>query len=184
MDAKEFGAFIAGERKAKGLTQKQLADTLKVTDKAVSRWENGHGYPDIETLEDLSDALGLSLMELMHSKRLTEEEQSVTLEDASKTISDTIRFNIDDRKKERRITALISSSSMLVILLISIFKDLGPFVWGAEIVGAVYLVASVWMFIDAGRNRNTKNILIGVLLAMIPLFVLLLLLATSVKITT
>ena len=89
MDAKEFGSFIAGERKAKGLTQKQLADTLKVTDKAVSRWENGHGYPDIETLEDLSDALGLSLMELMHSKRLTEEEQSVTLEDASKTISDT-----------------------------------------------------------------------------------------------
>ena len=73
---------------------------------------------------------------------------------------------------------------MLVILLISIFKDLGPFIWGAEIVGAVYLVASVWMFIDAGRNRNTKNILIGVLLAMIPLFVLLLLLATSVKITT
>lgn len=184
MDAKEFGSFIAGERKAKGLTQKQLADTLKVTDKAVSRWENGHGYPDIETLEDLSDALGLSLMELMHSKRLTEEEQSVTLEDASKTISDTIRFNIDDRKKERRITALVSASSMLVILLISIFKDLGPFVWGAEIVGAVYLVASVWMFIDAGRNRNTKNILIGVLLAMIPLFILLLLLATSVKITT
>lgn len=157
MDAKEFGSFIAGERKAKGLTQKQLADTLKVTDKAVSRWENGHGYPDIETLEDLSDALGLSLMELMHSKRLTEEEQSVTLEDASKTISDTIRFNIDDRKKERRITALISSTSMLVILLISIFKDLGPFVWGAEIVGAVYLVASVWMFIDAGRKINTSR---------------------------
>ena len=179
-----FGKRLREVRVYRGITQEQMAEMADITRNMVGRYETTDQLPSLDTLVRIADALGLSLMELMHSKRLTEEEQSVTLEDASKTISDTIRFNIDDRKKERRITALVSASSMLVILLISIFKDLGPFVWGAEIVGAVYLVASVWMFIDAGRNRNTKNILIGVLLAMIPLFILLLLLATSVKITT
>lgn len=182
MDTKGFGAFIAQERKALGMTQKELADKLMVTDKAISRWENGHGYPDIETLEDLSEALGLSLLELMHSKR--QEDVSVTLEEASRTISDTIRINIDDRKKERKITALIFASSMVVMLLISIFKEIAPVIWMAEALGAIYLIASIFMFVDSKKNRNAGHMLIGILLAMIPLFILLLLLTTSVAVTT
>ena len=182
MDAGIFGAFIAEERKAKGLTQKQLADRLRVTDKAVSRWENGHGYPDIETLEDISEALDISLMELMHSKKLDKEDGNVTLEDANRTISDTIRINIDDRKKERRITALIFASSLAVLLLISVFRDLAPFVRVAEAAGLIYLFAAVLTLIDARRNRNAKNLIAGVLLAMIPLFILLFLLTTSVNV--
>lgn len=51
---------------AQGLTQAELAEQLHVTDKAVSRWERGVGLPDINTLEPLADALGLSLADLMH----------------------------------------------------------------------------------------------------------------------
>ena len=58
MEAKELGAFIAGIRKEKQITQAELAKRLHVTDKAVSRWERGVGYPDINTLEPLADALG------------------------------------------------------------------------------------------------------------------------------
>ncbi|MBR3464126.1 MAG: helix-turn-helix domain-containing protein [Clostridiales bacterium] len=181
MDTKEFGAFIAQERKARGMTQKELADKINVTDKAVSRWENGHGYPDIETLEDLSGALGISLLELMHSRR--QEDITVSVEEASRTISETIKINIDDRKKERKITALIFASSMAILLLISVFKNLAPVVWIAEAVGIIYLIASVLMFVDSKRNRSTKKMLIGILLAMIPLFILLLLLTTSVNVT-
>ena len=181
MDTKEFGAFIAQERKARGMTQKELADKINVTDKAVSRWENGHGYPDIETLEDLSGALGISLLELMHSRR--QEEITVSVEEASRTISETIKINIDDRKKERKITALIFASSMAILLLISVFKNLAPVVWIAEAVGIIYLIASVLMFVDSKRNRSAKKMLIGILLAMIPLFILLLLLTTSVNVT-
>ena len=66
MDAKMFGAFLAQVRRAQSLTQAELAEQLHVTDKAVSRWERGVGLPDINTLEPLADALGLSLADLMH----------------------------------------------------------------------------------------------------------------------
>lgn len=66
MDAKTFGAFLARVRREQGLTQAELAEQLHVTDKAVSRWERGVGLPDINTLEPLADALGLSLADLMH----------------------------------------------------------------------------------------------------------------------
>ena len=52
-----FGAFLAETRRARGLTQRDLAERLHVTDKAVSRWERGVGLPDINTLEPLADAL-------------------------------------------------------------------------------------------------------------------------------
>lgn len=65
MDAKEMGLFIAKLRKEKQTTQAELAKRLHVTDKAVSRWERGVGFPDINTLEPLADALGISLTGLM-----------------------------------------------------------------------------------------------------------------------
>ena len=66
MEVKELGQFIAGLRKEKQMTQAELAERLHVTDKAVSRWERGVGYPDINTLEPLADALGVTLTELMN----------------------------------------------------------------------------------------------------------------------
>lgn len=69
MDAKKFGAFIAAMRKEKNMTQMDLARKLQVTDKAVSKWERGLGFPDINTIEPLADALGLSVLEVMRSER-------------------------------------------------------------------------------------------------------------------
>lgn len=71
MDAEKFGAFIAAARKEKNMTQKALAEKLHVTDKAVSRWERGLGFPDIHTIEPLAEALGVSLLELLHAERET-----------------------------------------------------------------------------------------------------------------
>lgn len=83
MDAKTFGAFLAQVRRAQGLTQAELAEQLHVTDKAVSRWERGVGLPDINTLEPLADALGLSLADLMHCHDPAQEPPTapVPLED-------------------------------------------------------------------------------------------------------
>ena len=60
MDAKTTGRFIAELRKQKGYTQKELAEKIMVTDKAISRWETGKGLPDTSLLKPLGDILGVS----------------------------------------------------------------------------------------------------------------------------
>lgn len=64
MDSYVTGAVIRGLREQKKLTQAELAARLCVSDKTVSRWETGKGYPDVTLLEPLAAALGVSLTEL------------------------------------------------------------------------------------------------------------------------
>lgn len=65
MDNQQVGNFIAGLRKSKGMTQKDLAEKLGVTDKAVSKWERGLGYPDISILPSLADVFGVTVEEIL-----------------------------------------------------------------------------------------------------------------------
>lgn len=65
MDAKKTGALIAARRKALGLTQKELAGRLIVSDKAVSKWETGAGYPEVTMLPLLAETLGITVDELL-----------------------------------------------------------------------------------------------------------------------
>ena len=85
MDNTQFGAFIARLRKEQGLTQKELADRLNVTDKAVSKWETGKGFPDVKLLEPLAQALGVSLAELMRGQR--QETGTFTTAEADAAVS-------------------------------------------------------------------------------------------------
>ena len=63
------GTMIKQLREGRGLTQQQLARELSVSDKAVSKWETGRGYPDISLMEPLAAALGVSVMELMSGEQ-------------------------------------------------------------------------------------------------------------------
>ncbi len=79
MDNIQFGAFVAQLRKEKNLTQRELAQRIHVTDKAVSKWECGKGFPDLKLLQPLAGALDVSLVELLQGTRspastLTKEE--------------------------------------------------------------------------------------------------------------
>lgn len=69
MDPTQMGAFIAQQRKARGLTQQRLAEPLGVTDKAVSKWERGLSCPDIALLTPLAELLGVSVNELLRGER-------------------------------------------------------------------------------------------------------------------
>ena len=68
MAGKSMGEIISTLRKEKGMTQKELADLLNVTDKAVSKWERGAAFPDTQTIPRLAELLGVSLEELMQAK--------------------------------------------------------------------------------------------------------------------
>lgn len=85
MDNMQFGAFVAQLRKEQGFTQKELADRLNVTDKAVSKWETAKGFPDVKLLEPLAQALGVSLVDLMQGRR--QEAEILTVAEADAAIS-------------------------------------------------------------------------------------------------
>ena len=85
MDCVKLGAFIAQIRKERNMTQRELADMLQVTDKAVSKWETGKGFPDVQLLEPLAQALGISLVELVNSQKI--ERESLTMDEVGQVVS-------------------------------------------------------------------------------------------------
>ena len=74
MDQIKTGKFIAEERKNKKLTQRQLAEILNISDKTISKWETGNGFPEISLLQPLCRALDISVNELLSGERLSEDE--------------------------------------------------------------------------------------------------------------
>lgn len=69
IDNKKFGTFVAQLRKEKGYTQKQLAEKLLLSDKAISKYERGLSFPDIVLLEPMAQILDVSISELLHGER-------------------------------------------------------------------------------------------------------------------
>lgn len=80
MDNIQIGRLIYDKRKELGLTQAELADRLKITNKAVSKWENGDGMPDVNLLAPLASELGLTVDELLNGqeKPHIDESQNIT----------------------------------------------------------------------------------------------------------
>lgn len=68
MANKSMGEIISTMRKEKGMTQKELADKLNITDKAVSKWERDIACPDTTTIPKLAEILGVSVEELLNAK--------------------------------------------------------------------------------------------------------------------
>ena len=105
MDNLQFGAFVAQLRKERNMTQKELADALHVTDKAVSKWETGKGFPDVKLLEPLARALGVSLVELMRGERL--EADALPVAEAEQVVSQAM--DRSQRTTARRYLKLLSA---------------------------------------------------------------------------
>lgn len=76
MNSYVTGAAVKTLREKKGLTQRQLADRIAVSDKAVSKWETGRGLPDLSLLEPLSSALGVSVAELLSGEQITNQNRA------------------------------------------------------------------------------------------------------------
>ncbi|MBR3797108.1 MAG: helix-turn-helix domain-containing protein [Clostridia bacterium] len=73
------GAMIRELREKRGLTQAELAARLHVSDKAVSKWENGKGYPDVSLLEPIAQAFGISISELVSGKTVSNMNVSANM---------------------------------------------------------------------------------------------------------
>lgn len=117
MDTNKIGTFISSVRKEKGLTQKQLANKIGVTDKAISKWETGKGLPELSCLKLLCDVLDISIIEFLngkYNKQKEDEENVLKMMDYSK---------LDMIKKEKRykIQLLLAIGLCIIILFSTIF---------------------------------------------------------------
>lgn len=116
MDEKRFGSFIAKQRKEKGWTQAMLAEKICVTDKAISKWERGAGFPDIKTLEPLAAALDVTLSELMYGEKMDKIESIQKLDDV---VSNTIDFAV--YQSEIHMRNILIGIVVFAFLLVTIF---------------------------------------------------------------
>ena len=82
MDLMKHGALIRDLRKAKGLTQKQLAEKLSIEPKTVSKWETGHGFPDVSLLSTLADILETSEKTLLQGNLIKNTKQAGNIQKA------------------------------------------------------------------------------------------------------
>lgn len=120
MDKEKTGQLITELRKEKGLTQKQLAEALNVTDKAVSKWERGLSFPDISMLEPISELLGVSIMEILAGERQSGEE-TMSREEAKDLINASVELSEEEiRHKKERSRLIIIILVVLAMLLVSI----------------------------------------------------------------
>lgn len=146
MDAKKFGAFIAAMRKEKNMTQMDLARKLQVTDKAVSKWERGLGFPDINTIEPLADALGLSVL----------VEAEISPDTAAVALTDTFELVKLQRKAERRSILKIAGCIAAALFLIFLIDGMGWMGFAFAYFPVICLIASVALVIYGIWRKKNK----------------------------
>ena len=114
MNYNKIGNFIAEKRKEKGLTQKELAEKIGVTDKAVSKWERGLGCPDVSILEVLASTLDVSILEILKGRTIENEIIKVT--EANDYVKESLNYSKVQTKEKLKI--ILSKLICFFIILI------------------------------------------------------------------
>lgn len=178
MDAKKFGSFIAATRKESNMTQMDLAKKLQVTDKAVSKWERGLGFPDINTIEPLADALGVSVLEIMRSERIA--ETAITSDTATAALTDTFELVKLQRKAERKAILKIAGCIAAVLFLIFLIDGMGWMGFAMVYFPVICLLTSIALVLyGIWRKKNQlpclQTFILAIVLVLIPLGIVVLL---------
>lgn len=119
MDNEKFGAFVAQMRKQKGWTQKDLAQKLCLSDKAVSKWERGLSMPDVALLSPLADLLGVTVTELLRGQKAASPDP-LDAREVDELVSKTLRLSADEEQRRvrgRRHRALLYFSGAAAAVL-------------------------------------------------------------------
>lgn len=156
MDSKVFGQFIAGVRREKSMTQAELAERIGVTDKAVSRWERGVGFPDINLLEPLAGALGLSVLELMRSERSAMENRNngISEREAAGMMADAVWMERENRKQDKAALWIGGIITLLAAAALYLSGHANP--GGALFGGGMAALCGVSIYLFA-RNREDRD---------------------------
>lgn len=100
IDNEKFGAFLVRLRKEKGMTQKELAEKLYISDKAVSKWERGLSLPDIALLQPLAEILEVSVTELLSGQTI-QPDQPMTVRDVEPLVATALTLTAQEQVQHR-----------------------------------------------------------------------------------
>ena len=124
MEKETLGAFVCELRKEKQMTQKEMAEKLGITDKAISKWERGLSYPDISMLEPIAELLDVSVMELLQGQRI-QKETTLTVQEAQKMVDDSLILSDSEiHRKHIRSKTVILLGCVLLMFLVSLLLNI------------------------------------------------------------
>ena len=152
MDQIKIGQFISQMRKEKGLTQRQLADELLISDRTVSKWETGKGMPDVSLMMPLCEILGINVNELLSGEKLSDEEYRQKAEENI--------VNILGEKKTN-IKRLLTSGTIFIVSGIAAGLNIAAIVSGnlngkAAIMLAVSAIITALLGVAFGSTVDRK----------------------------
>ena len=115
MDQILIGKFIAEERKRKGYTQKQLSEKLGISDKTVSKWERGNGFPEVSLLLPLCNELDITVNELLSGERVSEEDYRKKAEE------NMVNLVKEAQESKKKIILSVMVSILVIVAAIPLF---------------------------------------------------------------
>lgn len=120
MDQVKIGKFLSDERKAKGYTQKQLSELLGISDKTISKWECGNGFPEASLLLPLCNELEITVNELLTGERISQQNYK---KKAEENMVNMIREKEENKQKILLTTMIgvISTITFVTLLLVVCF---------------------------------------------------------------
>lgn len=148
MDLISIGKFISEQRKLKGYSQVELANKLNISNKTISKWERGNGFPDVSLLLPLCEELDISVNELLSAKKLQESEYHERAEENLIQVIGKSRLSPQERSinKILTITLVIWGVLMAVLTRIDFFKSSIPALIALSITTIIFLlsVGAIW----------------------------------------
>ena len=112
MDLVKIGKYIAGKRKVLGMTQKQLAEKLNMSDKSVSKWERGICLPDVSVYMELCEILGISINEFLAGEDIGAENV------IEKSDSNLIQITKESKKKQKNLKSILAVVTTFAVIMV------------------------------------------------------------------
>ena len=161
MMTNDIGKFIQEIRKEKGLTQKELAELIGVSDKTISKWENGNSSPDTSMLMSLNEALEVTVNELLSAERIAPENYSMKAEE---TIMTLIKEN--EAGKRTHLISQIIGLLLIILAFVLIFvisagtETIALFLDSASFVFLLIISVGV-VLLSGARDRDSVLMLLS-----------------------
>lgn len=120
MNQEKIGKLIKSLRLEKNMTQQELSEKIGVTDRAISKWENGRGMPEISLLIPLSDVLGISVLELLNGEKIENENNALI---------DIIKHQDKKMKIWKYLFMSVANIGLLFMMIITVFGFVIPLIY-------------------------------------------------------